>query len=203
VESPFPVLRWVWLAFVVVWAPTYLIYWSPVDFLYLCNLAVILTLAGLWLGNSLLMSSQAVATMVIGPLWVMDVVWGVVTSGRHLLGGTEYMWDVTRPLWVRLLSFDHVAVPLATWWAIRKLGYDRRAWGLQAGIAAAVLLLSRIVAPWKNMNFAQKELVTFHTWGPAPVHLLVIWSVLVLVVYWPVHAVLRHTMPPRHGFDSD
>jgi len=197
VERPLPVLRWVWLAFVVVWAPTYVIYWSPVDFLYLCNLAVILTLAGLWLGNSLLVSSQAVATMVIGPLWFLDVCWGAITHGRLLIGGTEYMWDATRPLWVRLLSFDHLAVPLATWWAMRKLGYDGRAWGLQAGIAAAVLLLSRIVEPWKNMNFAQKELVTFHTWGPAPVHLLVIWSVLVLVVYWPVHAALRHAMPPR------
>ena len=195
--NPFPVLRWVWLAFVAVWATTYAIYWSPVDFLYLCNVAVILTCAGLWLGNSLLVSSQAVATMVIGPLWLLDVGWGVLTHGQHLIGGTEYMWDATRPLWVRLLSFDHLAVPLASWWGIRKLGYDQRAWRLQAGIGAVVLLLSRMVEPWKNMNFVQKELVTFHTWGPAPVHLLVLWSVLVLIVYWPVHALLSRVMPPR------
>jgi hypothetical protein len=197
VENPFPVLRWVWLAFVLVWAPTYAIYWSPVDFLYLCNLAVILTCAGLWLGNSLLVSSQAVSTMVIGTLWVVDVGWGVATGGRLLIGGTEYMWDATRPLWVRLLSFDHLAVPMAAWWATRKLGYDRRAWGFQTGLAAVVLVLSRMVAPEKNVNFAQKELVTFHTWGPAPVHLLVLCSVLALIVYWPVHAVMSRVMPPK------
>ncbi len=197
-EKPLGVVRWVWLAFVAVWAPTYVIYWSPVDFLYLCNVGVILTLVGLWQRSSLLLSSQAVGTVVIGPLWLLDVSWGVVTHGRLLIGGTEYMWDATRPLWVRLLSFDHVAVPLATCWAVRKLGYDRKAWGLQAGIAAVVLLLSRIVEPSKNINFAQKELVTFHTWGPAPVHLLVIWSVVVLVVYWPAHAVLSRVMPPRN-----
>jgi len=188
--NPFPVLRWVWLAFVVVWAPTYVIYWSAADFLYLCNLAVILTCAGLWLGNRLLLSSQAVATIVIGPLWVFDVVWGLVTHGRQLIGGTEYMWDVSRPLWVRMLSFDHLAVPLLTLWGVRKMGYDRRAWGFQAAFAGVALMASRIVDPAKNMNFAVKELVTYHTWGPMPVHLLVVWSVLVLVVYWPVHRLL-------------
>jgi hypothetical protein len=196
-DNPFPVLRWVGLAFVAVWAPTYVIYWSPVDFLYLCNLAVILTLAGLWLGSSLLLSSQAVSTMVIGPLWLLDVVWGVVMDGQHLIGGTEYMWDATRPLWVRMLSLDHLAVPLVTWWGIRKLGYDRRAWACQAGIAALVLVISRIVAPWKNINFAQKELVTYHSWGPAPAHLLLIWGALVLLLYWPAHAVLSRVMPLR------
>ena len=196
-ENPFPVVRWVWLAFVLVWVPTYVLYWSPTDFLYLCNVAVILTCAGLWLNNRLLVSSQAVATMVIGSLWLLDVVWGVATGGRHLIGGTEYMWDATRPLWVRLLSFDHVAVPLATWWAIRKLGYERRAWAFQSVLSAAILALSRIVEPWKNINFAQKELVTNRTWGPAPVHLLVLWSVLVLVVYWPAHAVLSRVMRAR------
>ena len=195
--KPFPVLRWVWLAFVAVWAPTYVIFWSPVDFLYLCNVAVILTCAGLWLGNSLLVSSQTMATLVIGPLWVLDVAWGVATGGNHLIGGTEYMWDATRPLWVRLLSFDHLAVPIVGLWAVRKLGYDRRAWGIQAGIAAVVLAMSRIIAPWKNINYASKELVTFHAWGPAPAHLLVVWSTLVLLVYWPVHAVLRRAMPPN------
>jgi len=190
VKNPFPVLRWVWLAFFAVWAPTYWIYWSPGDFLYLCNLAVILTLAGLWLPNRLLLSSQAVATAVIGTLWALDVAWGAATHGRLLIGGTEYMWDANYPLWLRLLSFDHLAVPLATLWAVRKIGYDRRAWAFQSGLAALVLVASRVVAPQLNLNFAQKELVTYHTWGPAPVHLLVIWSVLVLVVYWPVHAVL-------------
>ncbi len=196
-EKPFAVLRWVWLAFFVVWVPTYWIYWSPADFLYLCNLAVILTFAGLWLENRLLLSSQAVSTVVIGTLWALDVAWGAAAHGRAPIGGTEYMWNASYPLWLRALSFDHLAVPVTTLWAIRKAGYDRRAWGFQSGLAAVALVASRVVAPELNLNFAQKELVTDHIWGPAPVHLLVIWSVLVLVVYWPVHAVLCRVMPGR------
>jgi len=190
VANPFPVLRWVWLAFFAVWAPTYWIYWKPTDFLYLCNLAVILTCAGLWLPSRLLLSSQAVGMAVIGTLWTLDVACGAAMHGHLLIGGTEYMWDANYPLWLRLLSFDHLAVPLATLWAVRKVGYDRRAWIFQSGLAALVLVASRFVAPGLDLNFAHRELLTYHTWGPPPVHLLVIWSVLVLVVYWPVHAVL-------------
>ncbi len=196
-ERPFPVARWIALAALAVWVPAYAHYWGPQDFLYICNVAVVLTCAGLWFGNSLLLSSQAVSTVVIGTLWGIDVIWSAATHGHFLIGGTEYMWDASRPLWVRLLSFDHLVVPATALWAIRKVGYDRRAWGFQSGVAAAVLVASRWVAPGENLNFAQKELVTYHSWGPAPTHLLVLWSVLVLIVYWPVHAVLGRIMPAK------
>jgi hypothetical protein len=158
---------------------------------------VVLTCAGLWLGSGLLVSSQAVSTLVIGSLWGIDVAWSALTHRAALIGGTEYMWDARYPLWVRLLSFDHLVVPAVALWAIRKVGYDRRAWAFQSGVAAVVLVLSRWVAPERNLNFAQKELVTYHSWGPAPTHLLFLWSVLVLIVYWPVHAVLCRVMPPK------
>jgi hypothetical protein len=189
-QTPFPVLRWIGLVYLALWAPAYALYWGAPDFLYLCNVAVVLTCAGLWFGNALLLSSQAVGTVLIGLLWFLNLAWAAFSHGQGLTGGTEYMWDARFPLWLRLLSFDHVAVPLVTLWATRRLGYDRRAWAFQSALAAVVLILSRLVAPERNLNFAQKELVSFHTWGPAPVHLLFIWTWLVLVVYWPVHAIL-------------
>ena len=196
-ERPFAAARWIGLAFLAVWGSTYTIYWGAQDFLYICNVAVVLTCAGLWFGNSLLLSSQAVSTLVIGTLWGLDVAWSALTHGHALIGGTEYMWDASRPLWVRLLSFDHLAVPATALWAIRKVGYDRRAWAFQSGVAAVVLVLSRWVAPERNLNFAQKELVTYRSWGPAPTHLLLLWCVLVLLSYWPVHAVLCRVMPSK------
>jgi hypothetical protein len=198
-ERPFPILRWVGVCFLAVWAPAYAVYWGSTDFLFLCNVAVVLTCAGLWFGNSLLLSSQAVSTIVIGTLWGVDVAWMALTHGQPLIGGTEYMWDARYPLWLRMLSFDHLAAPVVTLWGVGKVGYDRRAWALQSGVAAVVLVASRIAAPEQNLNFGQKELVTFHSWGPPPVHLLFVWSVLVLVVYWPVHAVLMRVMPARRA----
>jgi hypothetical protein len=197
VERPFPIARWIGLAFLGVWGPAYAHYWGAQNFLYICDVAVVLTCAGLWLGNSLLLSSQAVSTLVIGTLWALDVAWSTLTHGHALIGGTEYMWDARYPLWVRMLSFYHLAVPATALWAIRKVGYDRRAWAFQSGVAAVVLVLSRWVAPERNLNFAQKELVTCRSWGPAPTHLLFVWGVLVLILYWPVHAVLCRVMPSK------
>ena len=198
-DRPFPILRWVAVCFLAAWVPSYVVYWGPSDLLYLCNVAVVLTCAGLWFGNSLLLSSQAVATMVIGTLWCVDVAWVALTQRQPLIGGVEYMWDAQTPLWLRLLSFDHLAAPVVTLWGVRKVGYDRRAWAFQSAVAAVVLVASRIVAPGRNLNFGEKELVTSHTWGPPTVHLLFIWSMLVLVVYWPVHAVLMRVMPARRA----
>src|SRR5271156_5769145 len=89
----FPILRWVGLAYVALWAPVYLLYWNAAHFLYLCNVAVLLTCAGLWFGDSLLLSSQAVATVVIGAIWGLDLAWSAATHGPGLTGGTEYMWN--------------------------------------------------------------------------------------------------------------
>jgi len=187
---PFPTLRWLGCLYLAVWIPAYAHYWGCADFLYLCNVGVVFTVAGLWFGNALLLSSQAVGTALIGLVWGLNLLWGLWTHGHGLTGGTEYMWDPRYPLWLRLLSLDHVAVPLVALWAIRRVGYDRRAWAFQSAVAAVVLVASRFVAPERNLNFAQKELVTYHSWGPAPVHLLFLWTLLVLLVYWPVHALL-------------
>jgi hypothetical protein len=198
VKHPFPILRWVAIAFLAVWVPAYAVVWGSADFLYLCNVAVVFTCLGLWVGSPLLLSSQAVGTLIIGTLWAVDLAGYALTRGQLLIGGTEYMWDAQYPLWVRLLSFDHVAVPVVALWATRRIGYDRRAWKFQSLVAAVVLICSRLVAPEMNLNFAQKELVTYHTWGPAPVHILFLWTVVILLVYWPVHAILSRAFPaPR------
>jgi len=150
---PFPIARWIALAILGVWAWAYLRYWGAPDLLYLCNVAVVLTCAGLWFGNRLLLSSQAVATVVIGTLWGIDLAWSVATHGRPLIGGTEYMWDASRPLWVRLLSFDHLAAPATALWAIRRVGYDRRAWAFQSGVAAVVLTGTTMPAILTEISF--------------------------------------------------
>ena len=196
-QRQFPILRWAGLLYLAVWIPAYTRFWGWADFLFLCNVGVVLTCAGLWLGSRLLLSSQAVGSATIGLLWGLNLLWAAATGSRGLIGGTEYMWDARFPLWVRMLSLDHLAVPLVAVWATRRIGYDRRAWAFQSAIAAVVLALSRIVAPERNLNFAQKELVSDHTWGPAPAHLLLLWTLLVLLVYWPVHALLARGALPR------
>ena len=86
---PFPRLRWAALLWLAVWAPTYAVVYGLGNFLHLCDVAVVLTCLGLWRASALLLSMQAL-DVLIDLSWDLDLAWRLVT-GRHLLGGTEYM----------------------------------------------------------------------------------------------------------------
>jgi len=191
--ATFPVARWVSLAWLAVWVPAYWAFYGPLVFLNLCDIAVILSCVGLWRGSALLLSSQALSSLVVDLAWVADLVWRGL-SGRHLLGGTEYMWDDAYPWWLRALSLFHVALPVVLVWAIRRVGYDRRAPILQIGIAAAVLIASRGMGPAENPNFAFTDPLLGRSWGPAPIHLAVMLSGLALV-YGVTHLALGRVCP--------
>src|SRR3989441_1567127 len=143
------------------------------------------------------LSSQAVSSIVADAAWCVDVAWRLFL-GRHLFGGTEYMWDKHFPLWVRLLSLYHVVLPALLIWSLRRVGYDQRGWKLQAGIAAVLFALSRFLDPAVNINFAFRDPIFHRAWGPAPVHLLVMWLGLNAVFYWPIHFVFaRYLGQPK------
>jgi len=185
----FPVLRWFSLFWMVVWLPAYFRVWGWANLLHLCDVAVILSFVGIWLANPLLLSSQAVNSLAAGFLWVLDV-GSRLTTGRFLIGGTEYMWDTRYPLSVRLLSTFHIGLPLVLLWTLRRVGYDRRALGLQAAIAAFLLIASRFLSADVNMNYAYRDPLFHRAWGPAPAHLAMIFVPLVMLIYWPTHLLL-------------
>ena len=185
----FPALRWFGLVWMFVWLPAYSRVWGWANLLHLCDVAVILTFVGIWLANPLLLSSQAVSSLAAGFFWILDAGWRL-TTGRFLVGGTDYMWDARYPLWVRLLSTFHVGLPLVLLWTLRKVGYDRRALGLQAAIAAVLLILSRFLSAGLNMNYAYRDPLFHRAWGPAPAHLAMIFIPLVTLIYWPTHLLL-------------
>lgn len=186
----FPVLRWFSFLWMVVWLPAYFRVWGWANLLHLCDVAVILSFVGIWLANPLLLSSQAVNSLAAGFLWALDV-GSRLTSGRFLIGGTEYMWDERYPLWVRLLSTFHIGLPLVLLWTLRWVGYDRRAFGWQAAIAAFLLIVSRFLSADVNMNYAYRDPLFHRSWGPAPAHLAMIFIPLVALIYWPTHLLLR------------
>ena len=170
--------------------------YGAANFIRLCDVAVILTCLGILSGSALLVSSQAVSSLLVDLAWDLDLLWRLVL-GRHLIGGTEYMWDARYPLWVRLMSLFHVAWPPLLFTLLRRLGYDPRGFALQCGIAAIVLVASRFVLPGENLNFAHRDPFFHRAWGPAPVHLALTFAVLVSAVYWPTHRLLRRLLGAR------
>jgi hypothetical protein len=78
---------------------------------------------------------------------------------------------------------------------MRKIGYDRRALALQAAIAAALFVASRFLPAGFNMNYVYQDPIFHRSWGPAPVHLAVIFVGAVVLLYWPTHLFLSWIFP--------
>jgi len=198
-KHKFPaVLRWgapIWLA---IWVPAYWRTWGAVNFLHFCDIAVVLACAGLFFDSLLLVSSQAVASILVDLTWIADVSCKLV-SGHYLLGGTEYMFDAHYALWVRLLSLFHIVMPIALLWILWRYGYDRRGFILQLGIALVAFIASRFTNPALNMNYAFADPFFHRQWGLAPAHILVIFTFMLVVVYLPTHLVLTKFAPEPSG----
>ena len=190
----FPRARGLALAWLLIWAPAYTWGYGWANFLQLCDLAVILTCVGLWRGSPLLLGMSAVSSLVVDVAWDLDLAFRALT-GVHVFGGTEYMWDPRFALPLRLLSLFHVVWPALLWWALRRVGYDRRALLAQSLLALVVLGISRVVQPDANINFARADPFTHRSWGPPLVHVGLTALALLGLVYAPTHALLRRVMP--------
>jgi hypothetical protein len=190
----FPRLRWLALAWLAVYLPAYALAYGLANFLFLCNLTVFLAAVGIWTCSRLLLSSQAVAMVFVGVLWTVDLASRLLTGG-HLIGGTEYMWDPRWPLFTRLLSLYHAALPALLVAVLRRIGYDRRGYLLQSAIALVVVSAGRLFGPEANINHAFVDPVLKQAWGGALTQVGVIVGALVLVVYPATHLLLVRLCP--------
>ena len=69
-------LKLAYTAFMAVLIPVYLTNYGPTNFLYFCDIALLLTLAGIWTENRLLASLPAVGILVPQALWLVLVAAG-------------------------------------------------------------------------------------------------------------------------------
>ena len=194
----FPRLHWLGAAWLAVYLPSYALAYGFTNFLFLCNLGVILTAVGLLFGSRLLLSSQALAAPVIGLAWALDAGFKLAT-GHFLYGGTAYMWDPRYPLFTRLLSLYHLGWPLLLIYCLARVGYDRRGLPLQTAIGALAVVVSRLgTAPAENVNFAYLDPFFGKQLGPAPVHVALTIGVLA-VIYWVLHLLWSRLFPTRQN----
>lgn len=196
-SHPLPRLRWLAPAWLAVYLPAYTVAYGLTNFLFLCNVGVILTAIGLWRGSRLLLSSQALAAFFIGGIWILDFGWRLA-SGAHLLGVTAYMFDPQYPLFTRLLSLYHIGWPLLLVACLARLGYDRRAWALQSAIAALVVVVCRLATrPADNINYVFTDPIWGRQLGPAPLHLALVIAALAVVIYGTTHLALSRLVGER------
>ncbi len=118
-------LKFAYTGFLAVLIPVYWANYGPTNFLYFCDVALLLALVGIWREDALLVSLPAVGILIPQALWCLD--FAVELCGGTLTGMTGYMFDPNHPLFLRGLSFFHGWLPFLLFYLVRKLGYDRMA----------------------------------------------------------------------------
>jgi hypothetical protein len=178
-----------WTVWVFVWAPVYWRQYGAQNFLFFCDLGNILIAIGLWMESALIFSWQACGLLLFQTLFTLDLAIAFV-SGKHWIGGTEYMFDSNIPAAIRLLGLFHVATPPFLLWAIWRLGYDARGWKLQTLTAWIVIPINYFWRPQFDVNWARGPFFREQHLMPGFLYLLIYLIVVPLGVYFPTNLFL-------------
>jgi hypothetical protein len=191
--------------FLAVLIPAYWHAYGPTNFLWFCDAALILTVAGMWLENSLLISMCAVGILLPQCVWLAD--FGSHFMGFHFLGLTSYMFDSNLPRFTRGLSLFHGWLPLLLVWLLSRIGYDQRALLAWTTLATALVFVCYFFTPPAGAHPANANtpinlnyLYGFNDqqpqhWMNQNLYVIAMLGVLWLVVYLPTHLVLQKKFP--------
>ncbi len=192
-------------AFMAVLIPVYWYHYGPTNFLYFCDIALLLTLVGVWIESPLLISLPTVGILIPQALWCVDFF--VQLCGFKMTGMTGYMFDGTKPLFLRGLSLFHGWLPFLLVYLVFKVGYDRRALKGWTVFSIGLCLIAFFLLPKagevlpdpnlpRNVNYvfgmddAQPQ-----TWMSAELYLVTWIVLLIILVFLPTHFVLKKICP--------
>jgi len=187
--------------FLAVLVPVYWHTYGLTNFLWFCDAALLLTVAGMWLESSLLISMCSVGILLPQSLWLAD--FGSNLLGIHLLGLTGYMFQPQLPLFTRGLSLFHGWLPLFLVWLLVRVGYDRRALSAWTALAAGLVLVCYFFTPPAGAHLANPNipinlnyLYGFNdqqpqTWVNQNLYVILWLGALWLVAFLPTHLALH------------
>jgi hypothetical protein len=184
-------LKIAYTAFVAVLVPVYFKHWGPGNFLWFSDIALFGTLLALWIESSFLASMMTIAVLL------PEVIWNVGLFGRLLTGKntgslSAYMFDSSKPLYVRALSLFHVFLPMLLVWLIHTLGYAAHAWMAQTLLAWIVLPMTYLLTDREeNVNWVYGPTSKPQTVISERLYLLLVMLAFPLLVYLPTHLILR------------
>jgi hypothetical protein len=188
-------------AFMAVLIPYYYHSYGPSNFLWFCDVALIVTLIGMWKESKFLISTQAVAIVFPQCLWCIDFFFNMAFH-RPMVGLATYMFDPNISLFVRGLSLFHGWLPFLLVWLVSRMGYDRNAWKAQIGICWAVLLTVFLTLPGPSTLAGNVDKV--FGWGENAQTVMhpVAWLGIVLLaypllVYVPSHLVFSRVFADK------
>lgn len=189
-------LKVAYVVWIAVWIPSYCYHYDPRNLLWMCDTANILLVFALCYEIPILLSAQAVAVFLVQVIWSLDY-FSALLFGSHLVGGTEYMFDSSYPLWMRAMSLFHVVVPPLLLWGLYRIGYDRRGIVLQTGYIWLLLPLTFLIADEEqNVNWLWAPFGMEQTLMSPELFLLVMMLAYPIIVFLPTHFLLRRLFHP-------
>lgn len=198
-------LKLLYTFFVIILVP---VYWSELgisNFLWGSDIALLVMVFGLWLENRFLVSMMAVGVLVPELIWNIDYFTHLL-AGRDILGLniTNYMFLDDKSFLVRNLSLFHIFLPLVILYALKRLGYDSRAFLAQVILSWLVLPASYLLTePAKNINWVFGISDVPQTWMPEIVYLLLLMVLFPLLIFLPTHLLLRKIFNSTVGMKSN
>ncbi len=201
-------LKLAYTAFMALLVPVYWAKYGPTNFLYFCDVALLITLVGLWLESPLLLSMCAVGILGSQTLWVIDFISNL--AGYPLTHLTDYMF-IVRPdlfmngLFLRGLSLFHGWLPFFLLYLVWRLGYDRRGLPAWTVLAWALILICFFFMPPPrpdpglepvNIDYVYgfSDTEAQH-WMPAGLWVVGLMILMPLILFIPTHFLLRRVMP--------
>jgi len=199
-------------AFCAVLVPFYWIEYGPTNFLYFCDVALLMTLVAVWTESPIWAAMPAVGILLPQAYWIVDFLSGAV--GLPLSNMTGYMFDEGIFWFARFLSLFHFWLPIMLVWLVARLGYDRRAfvgWTLLAWILLLVCYFFMPAPPAPAENPKLPVNINYvYGFGKQPQNVLLPWAYLGLLmiagptcVYWPTHWVMNRFWGERAGRQRD
>lgn len=177
--------------FVLFIIPVYFRQYGPGNFLWFSDIALIGTMAALWLESSLLTSALLVGILIPELIWSIGFIAGI-TAGRPLLGLADYMFDARIPRFLRALSLFHLFLPPLLLCLVYRLGYNDNALILQCLLAWIVLPLSYLLTrPEENINWVRGLFGKPQQKMPPLLYLGLLMIGFPLLIYLPSHLLLR------------
>ena len=199
-------VKCLYTGYMVVLIPVYWKTYGPTNFLYFCDIALIMTLFALWRESALLISAAAVGIVLPQAIWAIDFV--ATGIGWPLSGMTGYMYDDALPLHARFLSFFHFWLPFFLLWLLRRTGYEPKGLPLWTGIALVALYICYFFLPAPpapannpglpvNVNYVYgfSDQAT-QTWMPPLVWFFLLQAMLVCLIFLPSNWLLKRLYHP-------
>lgn len=183
-------------AFLCVLVPVYWRHYGPGNFLWFSDIALFSTAIAVIVERPAALRPALIGMIAVGVL-PLEVAWCIdFALGGKLLGLTAYMFDATKPLYLRSLSLFHVALPPMVLWMLIRFGYDRRSLRRQVLLIWLVLPLTyALTDPSLNVNWVFGPGNEPQTRIPPLAYLALEMAALPLLVALPMHRLLRRLLP--------